>query len=245
MGSSWLTYVNLSDPYERHARFVPAMLTLLFVTPAAWALGLPWPSWIQGLLAGTGVFALISIGLSHLSSALGGRLQSSLWPRWPHDSPTNEWLNPHNKRCSSQQKSVLYASIKRLTGLDIGSADETGNSEDLEACINDAVSQMRNRLWASDYAKRLEIHNRDYGFARNFCGLRPIWLFLATASALTSWLAWGLSSIDLLVPIVASVEVAFAFILAFLILPNYVREKARHYAESFFAAVTAKDSDLI
>ena len=37
-------------------------------------------------------------------------------------------------------------------------------------------------------------------------------------------------------PIIATALVAFAFFLAFRILPNYVRVRADYYAESFFAA---------
>ncbi len=234
----------MSDPYERNARFVPAVLTILFAAPIAWAFDLPWSSWMQNLLGGVGIFALISVGLSHLASALGGRIQNHLWPRWPHDSPTNQWLHPNDTRCSNQQKTVLYGSIKRLTGLDIEHAIDENSPGDLEACINDAISELRNQLWNSEHSKRLQIHTRDYGFARNFCGFRPVWLFFAFTSAAASWWAWGFSTADLVIPIVATVEIIVALVLAFAILPNYVREKARHYAESFFAAVRAIDGGL-
>jgi hypothetical protein len=164
---SWLSYVNLSDVYERKARFIPGLLTLLFLLPVSTTFDDLFSHWIETLIAGIGVGGAISVGISHLASAAGNRLQKKMWPRWPYDSPTNTWLHPEHKSRSSQQKTIWYSAIKRLTNLDIELAIRS-NSQEIEQIINDAVSSIRYRLRNAKSADRLNVHNLDYGFARNF-----------------------------------------------------------------------------
>ena len=243
MSSNWLTYVKLSDTYERKARFLPAVLSILFLFPLAHLLRVPFSSWLNALLAGTGISAVLSVGLSHIASAFGNRYQKKLWPRWPHDSPTNQWLHPDDTTRSGQQKRQWYGAIKRLTKLDIESTAASGNSTELEALINDAVAQLRNQLWQPDYAERLRIHNADYGFARNLTGMRPVWLTFALVSSCVSWIIFFVSERDLLWPVTTTALTIIAFILGFVVLPDYVRRKAYHYAASIFTAVLALDAD--
>ena len=242
MTKSWLDYLSLSDDYERRARFLPAVLSLVVLFPLAPALSLPLVDWFTALLGGTGIAAVLAVGLSHLASAFGNRLQQQLWPRWPHDSPTNQWLYPDDITRSAQQKKTWYAAIKRLTNLDIQAAAVAADHAELEAVINDAVAGLRNRLWQSEYSERLRIHNREYGFARNFTGLRPVWLGLSLVSAVTCWIAYFFAVAQLLWPVTATVITGVAFVLAFAVLPDYVRRKAHHYAETFLAAVLDLDS---
>jgi len=241
MARTWLNYVNLSDDYERKARFLPAVLSLLPLLPLAPALGIPTSAWLGALLGGTGIAAVLSVGLSHLSSALGNRFQKHMWPRWPHDAPTNRWLNPDDSSRSAQQRAVWYAAIKRLTNLDIEAAAAADDCIELEAVINDAVAELRNRLWDSEHAKRLKIHNCDYGFARNLTGLRLVWLPLSLVSAAATWIAHLHASAELVWPVIATAIAALGFVFAFGVLPDYVRRKADHYAETFFAAALDLD----
>jgi len=238
---SWLSYVNLSDPYERKARFIPGFLSLLFLLPASAAFEDIISLWIKTLLAGVGVGAIISVGISHLASAAGNRMQRKMWPRWPLDSPTNKWLHPGDMSRSEQQKLIWYSTIKRLTKLDIQRAIRSGDSG-IESVINDAVSSIRYQLINAKCADRLNLHNIDYGFARNFAGLRSLWVSFSFLSAVvTSYsfyrlggsLAWCMVSVGLLV---------FSLIMAFRILPDYVRQKANYYAESFFSAMVELDA---
>lgn len=241
MTKSWLNYLNLSDDYERRARFLPAVLSLVPLLPLGLALGLPVSTWFQTLLGGTGLAAVLSVGLSHLASAFGNRFQEHLWPRWPHDSPTNRWLHPDDATRSAQQKKTWHSAIKRLTSLDIAAAAGASDSTELEAVINDSVTQLRNLLWQSEFADRLEIHNRDYGFARNLTGLRPVWLIFSVVSTAICWVAYLTAAAQLLWPVTTPVITVAAFVLAFSILPDYVRRKAHHYAETFLTTVLDLD----
>src|SRR5690606_10341388 len=144
---------------------------------------IPLSAWMMAMSAGGGLaIATAAIGiLSHLSSAAGNRIQSQLYPRWPHDSPTNLRLHPNDKTSSKQQKDKWYAAICRLTGIDIQSVAD--DPEEAERAINDAIVTLRTKVFDGNrLAERLDRYNADYGQVRNFAGLRPVWLLTSFAS---------------------------------------------------------------
>jgi len=238
MNRSWLNYFNLSDHYERKARFLPAVLSVLPLLPMATTFGAPLLEWVKLLIAGAGLGAVVAVAVSHVASAFGNRLQDKLWPDWPHDAPTNRWLHPDEKLVSVQQKQRWYQATKRLVQIDIKKAVDAGEPDELKATINDAVKGLRSRIWKTPEAERAQLHNVDYGFARNLAGLRPVWITFALSSLVGCWYAhfWHNGAIPW--AIVSSVVAVGALVLAAL-LPAYVHKKAHYYAESFFAAVVA------
>ena len=236
MTKSWLRYFNLSDPYERKARFIPAVLSVLPLFPIAGAFGISFLGPLNFLLAGVGLAAVLAVLASHIASAFGNRLQERMWPDWPHDSPTNRFLQPDDESISKQQKLRWYQAIKELLNLDIAQAVEEGDNNEVRAVINDAVRELRNRLWKSPVGERVNLHNNDYGFARNFTGFRCVWLSLALVSLVGCWVKYGWHGGSIFWAIVSTAIAIGTLVLAY-ILPNYVRQKANHYAESFFAAV--------
>lgn len=238
MRKTWLSYVNLSDTYERKARFLPAVLSLLPLLPVSAAFGAPMMEWMKVLVAGVGLGAILAVALSHIASACGNRIQEKLWPDWPHDAPTNRWLHPDETSVSQQQKQRWYEVIKDMLQLDIAYVIENGDSNELRAVINDAVRGLRNRLWKTPEAERVRLHNIDYGFARNLAGLRPVWLTFAFSSAIGCWAAYIWFDGVILWGVVSTVVAVGALALA-AVLPRYVRQKAHYYAESFFAAAVA------
>jgi len=239
---TWLNFLNLSDDYERRARFLPASLSLLPLLPLGILFGLPVFAWFNALLAGTGIAAVLAVGLSHLASAFGNRFQEHLWPHWPHDAPTNQWLNPKNTLRSTQQKKIWYTAIKRLTNLDVEAAvTGSGVSIEYEAVINDAVAQLRNCLWQSEYAERLRIHNREYGFARNLTGSRPVWLSFSVFSSVVICCDYYFTGGQIFWPVISIIATVIVFFLAYAVLPEYVRKKAHYYAETFLATVLELD----
>ena len=236
----WLNYTNLSDHYDRKARFRPAVLSVLPLLPMTAAMGNPFSEWITLLVGGVGISAVVAVGLSHVISAMGNRLQKKLWPCWPHDSPANRWLHPCEKRTSKQQRKLWYAAIKRMVGIDIGKAIKSG--DEIETTINDAVSTLRNLFWDRLEARRLRMHNVDYGFARNLTGMRSIWVGFILMSTTACWFTFLGTGRDVLLWAILSTFLALMLgLLAFWVLPGYVRSKATYYAESFFGTLTAMD----
>jgi hypothetical protein len=238
MTKSWLSYVNLSESYTRKARFLPGVIAVTPLLPLSAAFGAPLLNWLELSLAGAGIGAILAVALSHLASAAGNRLQQQLWPDWPHDAPTNRWLHPDDVSVSSQQKQRCYRAIKRTVNLDIQAAIDKSNPVELKAIINDSVSALRNRLWQAPQAKRLDIHNTDYGFARNITGLRCVWGILAATSMVGCWGGYMRCGHSILWAVTATFVAAAASLMAVL-LPSYVRKRAHYYAESFFEATVA------
>ncbi len=238
MNNSWLNYFNLSDHYERKARFLPAVLSVLPLLPVATTFGVPLLEWGKLLIAGVGLGAIVAVALSHVASAFVNRLQDILWPDWPHDAPTNRWLHPDEKSVSIQQKQQWYQAIMSLVQIDIQKAVDAEEPDGLKATINDAVKALRNRIWKTPEAERVQLHNVDYGFARNITGLRPVWMTFALSSLVGCWYAYIWDSGAILWAIVSTILAVGALAMA-TVLPAYVRKKAHYYAESFFGAVVA------
>jgi len=238
MNKSWLNYFNLSDHYERKARFLPAVLSLFPLLPVATTFGVPLLEWGKMLIAGVGLGAVVAVALSHFASAFGNRLQDKLWPDWPHDAPTNRWLHPDEKSVSIQQKQRWYQAIMSLVQIDIQRAADAADPDELKATINDAVKALRSKIWKTQEAERVQLHNVDYGFARNLTGLRSVWITFALGSLVGCWYAYIWNNSALLWAIVSTVIAVGAFAMGAL-LPACVRRKAHYYAESFFGAVVA------
>ena len=239
---TWLRYVNLSDEYERRARFLPGVLTVIPLFPTLLTAGSGILDLKTLLLGGVGIGAVVSVGLSHLASAMGNRIQLILWPQWPHDSPTNRWLHPSENETSGQQKRIWYRAIKRLVSIDIQAAIDSGES--IETTINDAVVALRHLFNGEEKAERLRRSNLDYGFARNLVGLRSVWGSFLVLSTAVTWLAhWTSSKGSLEMAVVSTVLAIVLLPCAIYVLPSYVRIKAQYYAESFFGTLTAVDEN--
>lgn len=233
---SWLNLLALSNEYERHARLAPALTSLLPLLPLTFALGGSLAGWSTALSGATGVFALGWLALANIASALGNRLQQKLWPDWPFDAPTNIRLMPNNPDTSPQQRTRWYEQIKTITGLDLKAAAATGDAATTRATINDAVERLRNRFRHGQSRSRHDQESMRYGYARNLAGMRPVWLSLSVISCLGSWAAYFWAGADIMWSIVSTISpVALALIA--LVLPAFVRTRARYYCEVFFQLI--------
>lgn len=238
--AGWANIAKLTNPYERKARLIPGLLTALFLLPLSATFGWTVYSWLESLAIGLGVSAVIGVGISHVSSAFGNIIQRKMWPDWPYDSPTNLWLHPDDVTRSQQQKGIWYAAIIRLTGLDILEAYRI-NPDEAKRVINDVVSELRHQLRKGPHADRLQLHNIHYGFARNFTGLRPVWITMAVISCAGCWIKYLLLNGELLWCIISTLLFLIALPFGYKVLPDYVRQKSVQYAESFFSAVLELD----
>lgn len=233
-----LRLLSLTDRYERKARLLPALLAAAPALSGVAAVSASGAGILGSLAIGTGLGAVIAVGLSHLASAAGHRCEAVLCRRWGA-LPTELWLLPENTACSTQQKQQWYAAIKKTTGLDIARAVADGDEEEARRTIRDAVKQLRHRFRSVPGAGLLQTHNEDYGFARNFAGLIWVWGPLAVLSAMVSWWMWLRHDGLLGWAIASSVVLAVALVVLGL-LPGYLRAKADRYAESFFGTLAAE-----
>ncbi len=233
-GKTWLSVIALMTKYDLAVRLVPALSSFLPLLPLTFALGGILDEWGVVLGGTTGVFALGGFVLKNLASAMGNRLQRKFWHDWPFDSPTNILLMPDNPDVSPQQRTLWYEQIKRVSEIDIQDAVVHGDQAIIRATVNDAVVSLRNQFRRGPARARHDQESIHYGSARNLTGMRPVWLGLSLISCAGSWgsYIWGAS--DLLWAIVASVVPVPLFLIAFVILPSYVRTRAQYYCEIFF-----------
>ena len=237
-----LDLLKLTDRYERKARLLPAILSCLSVVPGMAALSASILGWIPSLSVGSGLAVVAAVGLAYVASAAGRKYERVLWPRWPYDAPTNLWLHPEDSSCSREQKLLWYGAVKRLVGLDIAGAAASEDIRNLQLTINDAVRTLRHQFRLTEASGLLDIHNEDYGFARNLAGLRLFWLPTSVIGAIVAWVAYVAIGTDLTWGIFASVALAVCLVLA-CFLPTYVRQRAERYAESFFGTLVALDKE--
>ena len=231
-----LTLLHLTDHYERKARLLPALLSFLVVLPPIAAASTNVLTKLVSISTGGVLFATISVSLAYLASAAGRHYERKLWPNWPFDAPTNRWLHPNDTHCSREQKELWYKAIKQQTGLDIAQVAVQENEANLDRVINDAVRALRNRFRQAGQGGLLSIHNVDYGFARNFAGLRAFWFPASVASVGVTWGLYLTTQTGLFWAVIASL--VFVIGLCVLrILPGYVRQRADRYAESFFGTL--------
>jgi hypothetical protein len=230
---TWLNLLALSNDYERRARLAPALTSLLPLLPLTISLGTSLDTW-GGVLGGTtGVFALGWLALANLASAFGNRLQEQLWPDWPFDAPTNVRLMPDNPDTSSQQRAKWYKQIKKITGLDLQTEVEKGDTKAIRATVNDSVERLRNHFKRGKTRARHDQESIRYGYARNLTGMRPVWLGLSVVACLGSWGLHLWAEGELIWTIISTVVLGLLALLA-RILPAFVRTRARYYCEVFF-----------
>ena len=231
---------KLTDRYEVKARLLPAFLSSFSVAPIIGALGSEYWAWWAGLPIGGGVSVACAIGLMYVASAAGRFYEKKLWPRWPLDAPTNRWLSPYDTSCSMLQKQLWYHAIERLVGLNIPKVAASDDDEETERVINDAVRNLRHIFRDSHSKGLLDVHNEDYGFARNLGGLYLFWIPASLICAISAWVLYFVFGSGLIWGLGALLVVLFSMAL-YLILPWYVRQRADRYAESFFGTLIAID----
>lgn len=224
------------DRYDFKARLSPALLSLLPTAPGLASLGTMTLDWYTTLLVEGGVATVCVYGLNHFASAVGRRYEQKLWPRHPYDLPTHLWLHPEHSRVSPQQKQLYYKAVLDILGLDIPQAAAAGDSTVLEQTIDDAIRDLRNKFRVSYPRGLLATHNEEYGFARNFAGLRPVWLAASIFSIGATSIVFATTGRGLNWGLLATIILILAVIIA-VNQRHYVRQRAERYAESFFSTL--------
>jgi hypothetical protein len=232
----FLNFLKLGDPYERKGRLSPACIAILPAIVLILSLNTGNESWVPKLLATSGVGGVLIIGLAQFASAAGNRFSDKFWP--PKGGlPTLRWLRPGDAGHSTAQKHQWYAAIKQLTGLDIAQTLDAKPTEEV-SIIEDATRQIRAKLRGKAVARMVDLHNLEYGFARNLAGLRWVMLGFAAVGAAGCAVAWNSGHRSAWGSLINGVLLVFA-ISMFIWLPGYVERAGIRYSESFFAALLA------
>jgi hypothetical protein len=129
--------------------------------------------------------------------------------------------------CSKEQKQRWYDSIKSITGLSIQDCP-VDDRDELDRLIHDAVTAVRTALWKHPKADRLHTHNAEYGFARNFAGLAPVWLTLSAVSSVICWGSLFVATSNLGWAIASTALFLGLYLLHRFVVTDYVAAKAEH-----------------
>lgn len=166
----------LSDRYEMRARLLPGMFAVVPLAVAAYAVAASSMGTLSSVGIAMSVEILLMLFAGHLSRVLGTGYEQRLFGG---RLPTTVWLSDESPR-SKQQREQWAGAIKQLTGLDI----QKGSCEERIRTVSDALAQLRAILRGDPAASMVQLHNEDYGFARNLAGLVPVWLGVSIAGFL-------------------------------------------------------------
>lgn len=176
----WSTLLApFSDPYERKARGVPALLTvlpLLVLLCCARGIEHPAPTAFLALLAACGgVTALAAVG-----RVFGKGLEQRMVRRWG-GLPTTLVLRHRTGHYSAYTLARHHTRLANLAGLALpAAAGEEADPDDADARYVAVTDRLR-QLTRGTKHPHLRRENIAYGFYRNALALKPVGLLFCAA----------------------------------------------------------------
>lgn len=235
------------DAYERGARLAPGLLALLAVASTVTALGLK-DAPVVSVVLSVGSLAGGPLLLAAYVRNLGLKAQSRLWADWG-GSPTTIMLRTRGAAINRKQRDAWRQAIERVTGVTLSSARaEQTNPTKADEAIDVAVGNLRERTRGSDFSL-LASENRNYGFERNFYGIRWVARVISVLGAIVVGLAilWrhnhGLHPV-IPTPYVLGGIADFLVLMGWLVLPSKGRTRtaADKYAYQLLQAAVSLNS---
>lgn len=184
------------DLYDRIAVFEPAVVNLVFISSAVFAMctggfqQMPNYSILKWILMTTSSIAILAIlarCLMNLFRSISKVLiQNIIYDRHQLRIPTTEYLLPTSKWGDRNTKLLVRKKVKKDFGIDLPTKEEELAGEvESRNCITTTVGRIRDYLRTKVAFKKLKMYNkknRRYGYVRNFLGgflfLMPIYIAL-------------------------------------------------------------------
>lgn len=222
------------DTYTLQARQAPALLVGLPVALTVWA----WPAahplgWqgLWGLLVAAGGTLL----LAQIGGEMGKRREPKLYDKFG-GRPSERLLsfvhasNKHVVQRRHDQLQTLLPTLHIPTEQE-ELADPYAAHKVYEACTTLLISKLR----GTEVGRLVLAENINYGFRRNFLGMKAIGLPLAVAGSVLLGLRLyvdmtGHAPVSPLLPILFAMNVALVLIWLVLVRPSWVRTSANAYA---------------
>lgn len=230
------------DDYERRARLLPGLLTLLPFVVVVIALGLrrtPLVSSLLSLLSVTGG----PVVLANLVRLKGRALERELFANW--NGPWTVSLLRLRDQPPSLQREHRRRQLELVTGLDLPSLEaERSDPEAADEAYEVAVSRLRELTRDKSRFYLVFVENRNYGFERNLLAVRPFGVLSCTAAALALGVAGALSALSIIdargldVGLGAVIVVAIMGFWIFMPSAQRVRQAGERYAERLLDAAT-------
>ena len=228
------------DIYTLRARLMPALLASLPVI-ALGVVALPW------LEEANKFWSLVGLGVTTFAALIarraGNRVQPKLYLAWG-GIPTTARLR-YASETSREEIDRRHRLVERILGdsLTLPTADEERHDPvAADRRYSDAMRRIVSKLRNNSIAPMVTGENRNYGFARNLLGLKPIGIAsaafsLVLAAAVAGYMlndGQGIGAAIMLLPAAAAVT---ALCLWPLVDFNFVRPSAEAYADRIIDAL--------
>jgi hypothetical protein len=242
---------NVFDKYERVARVYPA---LILTSPAIVAAATTMPTLPSQTITNHAITAAVLLALlyalTHVVRAAGRKIEKSLWDSWG-GPPSTRMMLWSNGMMSDQWKENAHAIVASALSLSLHSKKkEAHNLDDAKKLIADAFAHVKTVLDLEKPDGKHQVHNIEYGFARNLLGASfPIGVVVCVLAAV--WCAaFLLIEPPSWIPVVGALVCAVLGILFWLAkrywLPGLVKISADRYAEkawTTFLEIKGKGKD--
>lgn len=231
---------TILDPYERKARYIPAMLAVLplAVLVAVIATTTSVPAFAA--LSAVAVQFGIPVTMSNYTRSAGKAIEAGLWASWG-GPPTTARLR-HRDSENSHELGAVHLKLQELVPEVIlpSKEDEFRNpgeaDQRFEAAVRTAIPRLRD-----DPAGRLLFEeNCSYGYWRNSLALRPTAMAMNVAGGAASAvvaLAVGPGGRSFVVASVGIVLDGVMLLFWRTVRPKTVERAARAYADAFTGAI--------
>jgi len=226
---------NFFDKYERVARVYPA---LIVGSPALVAAALTMPTLPSQTITSNAVTVAVLLAvlyaLTHLVRSAGRKVEKSLWASWG-GPPSTRMMLWSDTMMTDQWKENAHAIVLTALAVTLHSKrKEPHNLDDAKKLIADAFAHVKTILDLEKPEGKHQVHNTEYGFARNLLGASsPIGVVISLIAA--AWCGVFLFIETTWLPVVGIVACLILGVLFWLAkrfwLPHLVQISADRYAE--------------
>jgi len=196
-----------------------------------------------GIVGGAGAAYLLAVLVRHV----GRLVEPALWESWG-GAPTTQLLRTRDTGGNPVERDAWRIAVEDVTGLTLLSpSQEATNNIQADQTIEAAIGQLR-RLGQDSRYPLVKAENIQYGFERNFYGLR--WVGRTNAFVCTAALIGALAAGPLSIggtrvsagAVIAGVLIDAAIFIGWCLLPSAKRTKhaADRYARQLLQAVTSE-----
>jgi len=234
------------DKYEMRARAFPGLLACAPVAVLAATFGwkrFPAIAVVSGLVVAAGGTYLMTLLVRHL----GRKVQPDLWTRWG-GPPTTRLLRAHRTEGNPVKRDTWRSAVEKATEIKLLTSEKEAENPSLaDQTIETAVSQLTRLGQSTDYPLVKE-ENINYGFERNFYGLRWIARLISFVCCVVIVLALAVGSVRFggqnvsAAALAAGLIIDGLFLVGWLVLPSISRAKdaADRYAAQLLDATVAE-----
>ena len=235
----------LLNPYDRKARFQPALLTglPLFVCLAVLVSGF---GWFWTVVSGVMLFCGATTWLTQLGRDRGKALEPALFRAWG-GKPSVAMLRHRDERLSTSDKERYRAFLRRMVpGLKLASLKKEQRSpEQADDGYQGATTWLLDQTRGRSRIELLFLENMNYGFRRNLWALKPfalafdaisIAVVLLSGIGLSADIAGGSPPANTTIIMCALLTVVHASVFVVVVRSDWVRGPAEAYAGQLLAA---------